>query len=91
LHPTSGRVDVEARPGAGWSRARIDSLAALGFTIRPRADSPYFGRVNAIAFDTTTGQWIGAADPRWHGGAAAPAGSTGSAAPGVSRRVRWGY
>jgi gamma-glutamyltranspeptidase/glutathione hydrolase len=91
LHPTSARVDVEARPGAGWSRARIDSLAALGFTIRPRADSPYFGRVNAIAFDTTTGQWIGAADPRWHGGAAAPAGSTGSAAPGVSRRVRWGY
>ena len=91
LHPTSGSVDVEARPGAVWSRARIDSLAALGFTIRPRADSPYFGRVNAIAFDTTTGQWIGAADPRWHGGAAAPAGSTGSAAPGVSRRVRWGY
>jgi gamma-glutamyltranspeptidase/glutathione hydrolase len=72
LHPTSGRVDVEAGPGTGWSRAHIDSLGALGLTIRPRSDSPYFGRVNAIAFDTTTGQWVGAADPRWQGSAAAP-------------------
>jgi N-acyl-D-amino-acid deacylase len=72
LHPTSSRVDVEVRPGVAWQIAQIDSLRALDFDVRARDDAPYFARVNAIALDSLTGEWIGAADPRWSGLAAGP-------------------
>ena len=72
LHPTSSRVDLEERPGAAWTAAQADSLRALGHTVATRADAPYFARVNAIAFDTLTNEWVGVADPRWPGAAAPP-------------------
>jgi N-acyl-D-amino-acid deacylase len=72
LHPTSSRIDVEVHGGTAWRAAQIDSLRALDFDVRARDEPPYFARVNAIAFDTTTGEWVGAADPRWGGSAAAP-------------------
>lgn len=70
LHPTSGRVDVEVRPGAAWSEADIADLRALGFEVRPRDEPTYFARINAIGRED--GFWVGVSDPRWTGRAAAP-------------------
>lgn len=77
LHPTSGRVDLERRPGTAWSDAQADSLRTMGLTIRLRDDAPYFGRVNAIALDPATREWIGVPDPRWDGAARAASRTVG--------------
>ena len=69
LHATPTRMDLESRSGAAWTEAQIDSLRALGFSTRTRDDAPYFARVNAVAFDSATGEWVGVPDPRWPGAA----------------------
>jgi gamma-glutamyltranspeptidase len=73
FHPSPSRIDVEVRPGTAWSDADLRRLEALGFRVEPRDDAPYFARINAIAWDATTREWVGVADPRWPGVAAAPA------------------
>jgi gamma-glutamyltranspeptidase len=72
LHVVPRRIDLESRPAAAWPAADVAALRALGFTVQTRADAPYFARVNAIARDPSTGEWIGVADPRWSGAPAAP-------------------
>jgi len=69
LHPTPDRIEVEVRAGAAWGDADVEALRGLGFTVRPRGDAPWFARVNAIAWDAETGDWVGVADPRWDGAA----------------------
>jgi gamma-glutamyltranspeptidase/glutathione hydrolase len=72
LHATPDRIDVETRPASSWTAPQVDSLRALGPTVRARDDAPYFARINAIAFDDRTGEWVGVPDPRWQGVAMAP-------------------
>jgi gamma-glutamyltranspeptidase/glutathione hydrolase len=69
LHPSAGRIDLEVRPGTAWPAAVHESLRALGFTVTPRSDAPYFARINAIVRDGNV--WVGATDPRGSGAAAA--------------------
>jgi N-acyl-D-amino-acid deacylase len=73
LHPTSSTLHLEARAEARWTPAQGDSLEDSGFAVQLRDDAPYFARVNAVAFDRSSGEWVGAVDPRWPGMAAAPA------------------
>ncbi|HEX6132721.1 MAG TPA: gamma-glutamyltransferase [Longimicrobiales bacterium] len=72
LHAAATRIDVERGPGATWTNAQVDSLRALGFDVRAR-DGAYFARLNVIARDPATGEWVGIPDPRGHGAASTPA------------------
>jgi hypothetical protein len=47
-------------------------LTDFGFAPEARGSATYFARIHAIRFDPTTGEYIGVADPRWHGTAAGP-------------------
>ncbi|HXV85563.1 MAG TPA: gamma-glutamyltransferase [Gemmatimonadales bacterium] len=70
LHPAGDRLMLESGPGTSWPAAARDSLRALGFTVEPVADGPYFARLHALARDTSRQDWIGVADHRWSGVAA---------------------
>ncbi len=72
LHALPDRIDVEDRAQSRWTDAQVADLRALGFTVRQRADAPYFARIHGIYFDPAAKQFVGVADPRWHGAAAAP-------------------
>jgi gamma-glutamyltranspeptidase/glutathione hydrolase len=72
LHAAPGRIDLEARADAHWTVADSSALSSMGYTVRMRDDGPWFARVNAIAIDPATGRYVGVADPRWPGVAAAP-------------------
>ncbi|HUF50431.1 MAG TPA: gamma-glutamyltransferase [Longimicrobiales bacterium] len=72
IHATPTRIDLEQRAGAAWTDAQADSLRALGIAVRMREDAPYFARINAIAYDHRTREWVGVSDPRWEGAALAP-------------------
>jgi gamma-glutamyltranspeptidase/glutathione hydrolase len=72
LHATATAVDVEVRPQAAWSASQLAELRTLGFTVRERAEAPYFGRIHAIGYDPVSRTFTGVADPRWTGAAVAP-------------------
>ena len=42
----------------------IKTLESRGFTLRPQPSDPYFGRVQAVVWDSEKKEWAGAADPR---------------------------
>jgi len=71
-------VRVEVRPEAAWSAEAIRELEALGFQVSVSDEPDYFARLHVIRRDRTTGDWVGVADPRRVGAAAAQA--TGSGA-----------
>ncbi|HTF55805.1 MAG TPA: gamma-glutamyltransferase [Planctomycetota bacterium] len=52
--------------------AALDELKKRGFGFGRFMSSPYWGRVQAVLWDATKKEWIGAADPRGSGAAAAP-------------------
>jgi len=68
------RLRAEEGPVARWTAAELQALAGWGFEV---VDSPsgYFGRVHAVGWDPVRTEAFGVAEPRWDGGAAAPAGS----------------
>jgi gamma-glutamyltranspeptidase / glutathione hydrolase len=72
FHATPSRIDVEVRPGTAWPDTALERLRGLGFAAAERDDAPWFGRINGIAWDALAGEYVGVADPRWQGGAAAP-------------------
>ncbi|MGH7470342.1 MAG: gamma-glutamyltransferase family protein [Longimicrobiales bacterium] len=72
LHALPERMDMENRSAARWTEAQAAELRSFGFTVRLRDDAPYFARIHAIHFDPATRQFVGVADPRWEGAAAAP-------------------
>jgi gamma-glutamyltranspeptidase/glutathione hydrolase len=72
LHALPERIDMENRSAARWTEAQAAELRSFGFTVRLRDDAPYFARIHAIHFDPATRQFVGVADPRWQGAAAAP-------------------
>ena len=72
LHALPDRIDVEDRSAARWSDAAVTDLRSLGFTVRQRSDAPYFARIHGIFFDPVSREFVGVADPRWNGAAAAP-------------------
>jgi gamma-glutamyltranspeptidase / glutathione hydrolase len=80
FHAPANRIDVEVRPGTSWADTTIARLRELGFTVEARSEAPYFARINGIAWDAARGEYVGVADPRWHGGAVAPR-EAGAAAP----------
>lgn len=84
LHVTESAIDMEMRQQATWTAAQLLELNALGFTVRERADAPYFGRINAIGHDAATLTFTGVSDPRWTGAAAAPQ-CSGACAPDPRR------
>jgi len=46
------------------SDATLDELKSRGFAFRRMPSNPYWGRVQAIAWDAAKKEWVGAADPR---------------------------
>lgn len=73
FHPlTRDRIVLEAREGAVWPAGTAEALASLGFEVSTHGYGSYFGRIHAIAFDPATGEWLGVADLRRDGAAAAP-------------------
>jgi gamma-glutamyltranspeptidase/glutathione hydrolase len=72
LHALADRIDLENRPGTLWSPEDIADLRSFGFTVQQRSDAAYFARIHGIQYDPQTRQYIGVADPRWQGAAAAP-------------------
>ena len=72
LHALPARIDLEKRASASWTAADSAALVGLGFVVRMRGDAPYFARIHGIAFDPRQRMFIGVADPRWQGAAAAP-------------------
>lgn len=59
---------VQAEPGV--DAAALDELEALDYPVsRWRSPNPYFGGVQAVAFDPETGTFSGAGDPRRDGAA----------------------
>jgi gamma-glutamyltranspeptidase / glutathione hydrolase len=73
FHPTANQLEMEVRSGTAWSDVELAAIRGLGFTVRTRDDAPYFARINGIAFDVATREWVGAADTRWQGVASGPA------------------
>jgi gamma-glutamyltranspeptidase/glutathione hydrolase len=71
MHPSGNTLYVEVRDGAAWSQAERDGLAEFGFEISERDRAAYFARLHGIAVDTLTGDYVGVADPRGSGSAAA--------------------
>jgi gamma-glutamyltranspeptidase/glutathione hydrolase len=72
LHALPARIDLEKRAPSAWTAGDSAALVGLGFTVRMRGDAPYFARVHGIAYDPRQRAFIGVADPRWQGAAAAP-------------------
>ena len=72
FHPSPARIDMEVHGGTAWPQATLDAVGALGHRVETRDYPPYFARVNAIEFDTLSGEWVGVSDPRWQGTAQAP-------------------
>ncbi|TVP51564.1 MAG: hypothetical protein EA350_00045, partial [Gemmatimonadales bacterium] len=67
------RLRAEEGPVARWTDAELRALADWGFEV-VAAPSGYFGRVHAVGWDPARAEAFGVAEPRWNGGAAAPAG-----------------
>lgn len=72
VHPVSSTaLRVEQGVPASWSNPELEQMEGFGLetSVSP---STYFGRVHAVAFDPSTGQFSGAADARRSGSAAGP-------------------
>jgi gamma-glutamyltranspeptidase len=69
LHPVSA-TGLRLEEGR-WDDATQARLRSLGFELST-GPATYYGRVHAIAIDLATGRFTGVAEPRGHGGAAAP-------------------
>ena len=53
-------------------RETLDELKKRGFEFTGMPSNPYWGRIEAIAWDAAKEEWMGASDPRGGGGARAP-------------------
>jgi gamma-glutamyltranspeptidase / glutathione hydrolase len=69
VHPMSA-TELRLEEGR-WDDISRRRLQSFGFEIS-NGPPNFFGRVHAIAFDRSTGQFTGVAEPRGFGGAAAP-------------------
>ncbi len=72
IHPTKKGMDLEFTNNNGWVSADSIYYSRLGYIVSVQRKEGRFGRVHAIARDTISGHWIGAADPDWEGSALAP-------------------
>jgi gamma-glutamyltranspeptidase/glutathione hydrolase len=70
FHVSGRTLYLERRAGTSWSEQVEDRLTAVGWEVEPRADAPYFARLNAVARDRRSGEMRGLPDPRWPGKAA---------------------
>ncbi len=65
-------IRVEDRPEAAWGPEAILALESLGFQVSVSSEPGFFARLHVIQRDVASGDWIGVADPRRVGAAAAP-------------------
>lgn len=72
LHPTEGVVVLEMHDAISWPVSVVNDLREFGFSVDPRATTSYFARIHGIAWDATSGEFVGVADPRWVGTAGVP-------------------
>lgn len=72
FHPTPRKIYMEGRRAATWSAADLAELASFGFAAEARDSATYFATIHGIEFAVATRDYIGVADPRWHGGASGP-------------------
>ena len=72
FHPTTTTIYLEGGRAATWSAADLAELASFGFTPEARGSATYFATIHAIEFEVATRDYIGVADPRWHGNARGP-------------------
>ncbi len=63
---------MEGRRAATWSAADLAELMSVGFTPEARESAAYFATIHGIEFVFATRDYIGVADPRWHGSARGP-------------------
>jgi gamma-glutamyltranspeptidase/glutathione hydrolase len=69
FHPTNATIFIEGRRAATWSAANMAELASFGFAPEARGSATYFAVLHGIEFEVATGDYIGVADPRYHGSA----------------------
>ncbi|KPK76472.1 MAG: hypothetical protein AMS25_17425 [Gemmatimonas sp. SM23_52] len=72
FHPTPTKIYMEGRRAATWSAADLTELASFGFAAETRDSATYCATIHGIEFAVATRDYIGVADPRWHGGARGP-------------------
>ncbi|NIM50986.1 MAG: hypothetical protein GTO22_17350, partial [Gemmatimonadales bacterium] len=72
FHPTPTKIYMEGRRAATWSAADLAELMSVGFTPEARESAAYFATIHGIEFVFATRDYIGVADPRWHGSARGP-------------------
>lgn len=74
FHALDGNeIRLEEREGAAWGEAAAEVLRGRGVTVSTSSTPGYFARLHAIERDPSDGSWVGVADSRRSGAAAAPA------------------
>jgi len=74
-HWQGSRLVFESNPpdkSLDLPRETLDELRKRGFSFGRFNSSPYWGRVQAVLWDSSKKEWIGVADPRGSGAAKAP-------------------
>ena len=64
VYPYKDSLWIEAHEGLASLNAKLDPSV---FPVKMIDEKARFGRVHAVALDTLTNSWIGAADPDWEG------------------------
>lgn len=72
FHPTPTSIYMEGGSVSTWTAANMAELASFGLAPEARGSATYFAVLHGIEFKAATGDYIGVADPRWHGSARGP-------------------
>ena len=76
IEPSDPKIlHMQVRDYGAWSPEQLADLRAFGFDVRDE-NPQSFGNVSAIALDTLSGEWVGAANPGTAGAASAPRASS---------------
>ena len=67
VHPLENAINLEVVDGMGWNESDSIYFSQKGYNVEMTRLSAKFGRIHAVMLDTTTGEWIGCADPDWEG------------------------
>lgn len=67
IYPDKDTLLLENHEGIHWAKEVMDDLKADAYPYKFLSKRGRFGRVHAIALDSATRKWIGAADPDWEG------------------------
>jgi gamma-glutamyltranspeptidase/glutathione hydrolase len=65
-----GTLEMETSGAQGWSAAQIEGVEELGLTVRASSGPVSFALVQALLFDSETGNWTAVSEPDGEGSAA---------------------